>query len=244
MLGDDAWRALSYALRRGSGQIFQLEENELAVAIVGEDAQRALMIYENAEGSLGVLSRLAESASALARCAQAALAICHFSPEGEDLFPACAGACYRCLLSFDNQAEALRLNRHAIRDVLLALRNARSLRRYDGRAWDEQLAWLRRRIDPQSELEARFLNALAARGLRLPDAAQWSVDDPPCLADFFYRPRALVFCDGSAHDRPEQRSKDESLRSALCEQGFQVVVIRYDRDLNEQIDEQSALFGI
>ncbi|MCS7062027.1 MAG: DUF1998 domain-containing protein, partial [Anaerolineae bacterium] len=243
-LDDGAWLTLSYALRRGIGHTFQLEENELAVHIVGRGERRAILLYENAEGSLGVLARLAESSSALARCARAAREVCHFDADGKDLSPACAGACYRCVLSFDNQLDALTLDRFAVRELLLALEQARVLRRYQTRSWAEQVDWLRERIDPRSTLESRFLDALAERSLRLPDAAQYRVDEPPCVADFFYAPRTLVFCDGAPHDAPAQRAEDERLRAELRARGFQVIAIRYDRDLNAQIDAQPALFGV
>jgi ATP-dependent helicase YprA (DUF1998 family) len=227
-LNDDALLSLSYALRRGIGQVFQLEENELALEIIGKDEWRALMLYENTEGGIGVLARLIDEPDALAKAAVEALCICHFDPDGNDLKPDCRRACYQCLLSFDNQREALRLNRHAIRDALTRLANARTLRRVNGRPYYEHLQLLLEQTDPRSELERRYLRWLAAEGRRLPDAAQYRVSDPPCVADFFFAPRTLVFCDGAPHDEPAQRQRDAALRSALKANNYIVQVIRYD----------------
>ncbi len=224
----DALLSLSYALRRGIGQVFQLEENELALEIIGEDEWRALMLYENTEGGIGVLARLIDEPDALAKAAAEALRICHFDPDGNDLKPDCRRACYQCLLSFDNQREALRLNRHAIRDALLQLAGARTLRRVNGRPYHEHLQHLLGQTDPRSDLERRYLRWLAAEGRRLPDAAQHRVSDPPCVADFFFAPRTLVFCDGAPHDDPAQRQRDAALRQELEEKGHIVKVIRYD----------------
>jgi ATP-dependent helicase YprA (DUF1998 family) len=227
-LNDDALLSLSYALRRGIGQVFQLEENELALEIIGKDEWRALMLYENTEGGIGVLARLIDEPDALAKTAVEALRICHFDAQGNDLKPDCRRACYQCLLSFDNQREALRLNRHAIRDALMRLANARTLRRVNGRPYYEHLQLLLEQTDPRSELERRYLRWLAAEGRRLPDAAQYRVSDPPCVADFFFAPRTLVFCDGAPHDEPAQRQRDAALRSALEANNYIVQVIRYD----------------
>lgn len=232
-LNDDASAAdrllsLSYAPRRGIGHVFQLKENELALDIIGQDEQRALLSYENTEGGIGALARLIGAPDALAWAAQEALRICHFDAQSNDLKPDCRTACYECPLSFDNQQMALRINRHAIRDLLMELAGARTLRRVDGRPYHEHLQRLLDQTDPRSELERHYLRERAKEGLRLPDAAQYAVEEPRCVADFFYRPRTLVFCDGAPHDAPAQNRRDEALRERLRERGYEVIVIRYD----------------
>jgi acetyl esterase/lipase len=53
-----------------------------------------------------------------------------------------------------------------------------------------------------------------------------------------------VFCDGSVHDTKDNRANDEKVRDALMNNGYRVVVIRYDRNLAEQVHENESVFGV
>jgi len=233
--------SLLYALKRGIEKTFQLEESELAVECVGRGEHRALLFYEAAEGGLGVLRPLVEEPDALALVAQEALRICHFAPDGTDQKPDCVRACYECLLSFQNQTEAHLLDRRRVQPLLQELSKAQVAPRTKGLSREEHFAQLRSRT--QSELERHFLDFLAERGYRLPDEAQKSFLEPRCLADFFYAPNVVIFCDGPVHDRPDQRRIDEALRRQLIEQGYRVLVLRPEENFEGFTQRHPDIFG-
>lgn len=248
----DAFLAsLSYALQRGSQLLFQVEEQELSVTRVGEQDERRILFWEAAEGGSGVWSRLMEDQSAMSHVATKALELCHFDIEtGSGLTEEekCSRACYRCLLSYANQPDHRMLNRFLIRDFLLQLRQSVTTRQAAGRSYEEQYQWLKERIDPNSSLEAEFLEALFRSRRRLPDRAQFRPEpNVYAEADFYYERDGLkgtaVFVDGPHHDEPGKKEADHRERKKLEDLGYRVIVIRYDVPLPDQITDSADVFG-
>lgn len=244
--------SLQYALARGIQELFEVEENELASEPIGAGDHLGILFWEGAEGGLGVLRRLVQEPSALAAVARQALEVLHFDPTtGADLRPAddpkdddaCARACYECLMSYHNQRDHRLLNRHAVRDALLALAGSSTQMGDAVRDHEAHYRWLRELTDSRSELERGLLEKLYSTGRRLPDFAQYTVPDVMVVPDFFYEPNVCVFCDGSVHDEPQQRASDETVRRELKARGYRVVVIRYDDGLGRQIEAFPDVFG-
>lgn len=245
---DPAWQknedfaaTLQYALQRGMENVFEVEESELASERIGDRAFRAILYWEAAEGGVGVLRQLVHNPDALAAVARSALERCHFAEAERD--ENCARACYRCLLSYTNQPDHARLDRHLIREALERLATSRTSVEVAGRGREEHYRWLRSLTDSRSELERRFVDHLYRTGRRLPDEAQKPLAGYPAIPDFFYEPNVCIFCDGSVHDEPAQASRDKEVRAELKDLGYRVVVIRYDRELEEQIRAYPDIFG-
>lgn len=239
---EDFMATLQYALQRGIESVFQVEEVELVSERIGEGKFRAILYWEAAEGGIGVLRQLVRDPGAIAEVARAALERCHFMDENvsEDT---CAKACYSCLLSYTNQLDHLHLDRHLIKDALIRLASSQTQLEQGERNYEEHYRWLRSLTDSRSELERAFIDHLYQTGRRLPDEAQKMLADYPAVPDFFYEPNVCVFCDGAVHDQPSQREKDAAVRAELKECGYRVIVIRYDRDLEEQIQAYRDVFG-
>jgi superfamily II DNA/RNA helicase len=113
---------VQHGLLRGLETEFQLEEGELlSEPMPGRDDRRAILFYEATEGGAGVLARIARERDALARVAQQALKLMHYEWTGEQPTPdtledrgseTCEKGCYRCLLTYFNQPEHERIDRH------------------------------------------------------------------------------------------------------------------------------------
>jgi hypothetical protein len=176
-LDEDFLRTLAYAVRRAIQLDFQVEEQEIAVELIGRDRQRRIILWEAAEGGIGIWERLIEEPHAFPRLARTALNLLHFDADTgddkKDWSECCPAACYDCLLSYANQLDHRHLDRHHVRDFLLRLSRSQP-RPTEGRSYDEQYAWLRERTDPASSFECEFLDRLYRRKLRLPDFAQYT----------------------------------------------------------------------
>ena len=117
-------RSLAYALRRAVQIEYQIEEQEVAVELIGREENQNLLFWEAAEGGIGVWERLIADPKEFRNLAARALELLHFSSdtgEQQGWDERCRVACYDCLLSYSNQPDHRHLNRHKIRNFLLSL---------------------------------------------------------------------------------------------------------------------------
>ena len=244
-------KSLAFGLRRAIQIVYQVEEQEIAVELIGEGTHRRILMWEAAEGGVGIWDRLMSEPSSLCDLAGVALDLLHFDrqtgAEVEEWRERCSAACYDCLLSYSNQPDHRFLDRFAIKDYLLSLSRSTAVAEQSGRTYEEQYRWLLERCDPASSFERQFLTVLHDNGWRLPDLAQYRpTDQVPVQVDFYYerdgRPGICVFIDGPHHDEKIQKLKDREVRAALEDRGFRIVAIVHDEDIQSQIDANEDLF--
>ncbi|URD53487.1 DEAD/DEAH box helicase [Chroococcidiopsis sp. CCNUC1] len=225
-----------FALERAIGAVYKLEADELASVRLGQG--RHLLFWEAAEGGAGVLSQILEDPDAFKRLANAALDICHFLQEKQS----CTKACYQCLLSYRNQFDHPLLDRHLIRSWLQQLSGSTISRHAAGSSREVQYQQLLQQTDPNSEFERIVLAEIYRRGLKLPDAAQEFISQANSKPDFVYREAMVaIFCDGSAHDYPQQQQQDRIKRDRLEECGYFVLTFRYNEAWQSQLERLASL---
>ena len=237
-----------YALERGIEAEFQLEDSELTSELLPDDAHRGRALFiESSEGGAGVLRRLVMEEGALARAARRALEVAHFDPgTGEDTGGTingerCAKACYDCLLSFANQGQHERIDRHLARDLLLALAQAKVPR---PPVVSPQDRWepLRYDAEPHEPLHA-FVRWLEEWEYRAPDTLHADLDGarPEMVYDTPNGPVA-VFVDGP--DDADAPGRDEEAEDELRDRGWNVVRIPYGGDYSEIVKRYPSVFGM
>jgi ATP-dependent helicase YprA (DUF1998 family)/very-short-patch-repair endonuclease len=249
-LATEVAASIGAALKSGIQVTFDLEDSELQVEpLPGLDFRRQLLFYESAEGGAGVLRQLADDPDALPRVARASLELCHFDPDtGQDLNRAagaredCVAACYDCLLSYGNQRDHLSLDRHAIRDLLLMLRDAEIQVSPGSLPRAEQVGRLIALCD--SELERRFVAFLDEHRLELPTNAQERLDGLKAKPDFTYAQHgAVIFVDGPPHNFPDVEERDRQATERLEDAGYHVIRVAHDADWSKIVADNPSVFG-
>ena len=249
---DPAFMAtLQAALKNAIQVCFQLEDSELAAEPLPSGNERnQIVIYESAEGGAGVLRRLVEDGqTALIDVAKTALDLLHFDRiTGEDLkFPkgskeACEAACYDCLMSYGNQWDHEMLDRHLVKDYLLAMSRGTLKVSSSAKSREDHLQDLINLCD--SKLEKDWLGFLYTKGLRLPTRAQISFT--PCMTrpDFMYDDhQAVVYVDGPPHDFPERQTRDQAQNVCMEDAGFQVIRFHHADNWGDVVKNYPSVFG-
>ena len=243
--------SLQAALKRAIEREYQLEDNELAAEPLPDvDNRQQLLFYEAAEGGAGVLRELVEDPEALRKVARAALDTCHYDAEGKDLGKAvgaredCEAACYDCLLSYGNQREHDILDRKTIVDWLLQLAGAVVRPAVGAGSPDDRLTQLLERCE--SDLERKWLQHVAAAGLRLPDRAQQYIAACETRPDFIYERNGFyvaVYIDGPHHDYPERQARDRDHTERMENEGYSVIRFGYLEDWDTKLRQHGFVFG-
>ena len=240
---------LLHAIKRAIQFVYQVEEQEIAAELIGENEHRRMIFWEAAEGGIGVWEHLVTEPGAFAAVAQMALRLCHeeaLSNGMDSEQMPCVSACYECLLTYSNQLEHRLIDRRLILDYLGLL--ATSTTNLDQEPdYDDQYQRLMGMVDPSSSLEKEFLHVLRDNRIRLPDSAQNHPTSKVLVQpDFYYerenRPGACIFIDGPHHDSPEQRNADHQTRSELQDYGFRVIAISHDQPIMDQLNEHPDVF--
>ena len=249
----DRFASLQAALKSAIQVEFQLEDQELAAEpLPGRDLRRQILFYESSEGGAGVLQRLQSEAGALRRVARRALEICHFDPDtGADLKHAprtkeeCSTACYDCLMTYANQPDHLRLNRHSIRDLLLDLAKADVRPSPSEAPRSAHLQSLLSRCE--SGLEKELLLFLEARNLTLPSHGQHvpsAIDGCFTRPDFVYGPHStVVYVDGPHHEFPTRQARDREQSSCVEDCGWSVIRFGAKDDWEAIVRRFPSVFG-
>lgn len=249
-LAPDEMITLQAALKQGIQLTYQLEEFELAAeALPGTGEPRVILLYESAEGGAGVLRRLVDDPKALREVAREALRLCHFDPDsGADLGKAehasesCVVACYDCLMSYGNQRAHSLLNRHKIKDFLLALAGASVLSAPSEKPRSSHLQALFSHCG--SSLEKDWLTFLEERGLALPSHAQQLIASCNTRPDFYYaKENVAIYIDGPYHDYPERAARDKAQQAALEDLGITVVRFAAGDKWQITLDQYPHVFG-
>lgn len=233
---------LQYALKIAIENLFNLESREVGSALLGSHNLPNILLYEAAEGSLGVLSQVVEQIDLFPKIVAEAIKLLRYDDK-EYQEP----ASYDDLLSFYNQRDHNIIDRWLIQDALQKLKActlsiAKGSRGGGSQSYDQRFERLIQQTDPTSDLERTFLKYLYKNNMRLPDAAQKRVPDLYLQPDFYYEPDIWVFIDGKPHDTKSISEADKVKRQALAQKGAQVIVYRYDDDLEELVKTRSDIF--
>ncbi|MBI2506241.1 MAG: DEAD/DEAH box helicase [Candidatus Latescibacteria bacterium] len=230
---------LQHALKRAIEGVFQVESNEIGVVEVGDPEAPNILLYEASEGSLGILSQFVAEVGVFRQVVEQAIKLCRYDdPEYK------GPASYDDLLSYYNQRDHKTIDRHLIKDALEKLQictiEIQTNPHYQD--YESHYQALLATLDPNSSTERKFVDFLYQQGLRLPDTAQEKVPGIYVQPDFYYEPRIWVFCDGTPHDDPALKAKDQAKRQEIMAQGDEVWVYYYKDHLAAKVAERPDIF--
>ncbi len=240
--------SLSYAIKRGIEQLFQVEEKEIGVRIFWTQKNSNILIYEASEGSLGILSQLIQEPVRMKELFTESYRCMHFDPstrEETDMGRSLPKASYQDLLSYYNQRDHEILDRRGIKEVLEQLMDCDYSPNQGVHDYDAQYQYLLDNYDRNSATEKPLLEYLFKNKLALPDKAQVNIENHYINADFVYHTQdgpVLIFCDGSVHDDEHVKLEDERKRQGLKDDGYDVIVWHYSENVEDLVVRRKDIF--
>jgi superfamily II DNA/RNA helicase len=247
-LSPDQVTSLSYAIKRGIERLFQVEENEIGVRVMGTKEKPNILIYEASEGSLGILSQLIQEPVRMKELFTESYRCMHFDPntrEETDFGKSLPKASYQDLLSYYNQRDHDILNRREVKEVLEQLMDCDYSPNQGSNDYDSQYKYLIDNYDRNSATEKPFIEYLHKNKLALPDKAQVNMAEFYISADFVYNTQdgpVLIFCDGSVHDDERVKIKDGHQRQLLKDAGYDFIEWHYTEKIEDLMIRRKDIF--
>ena len=236
-LGIEQMASLEAALKTAIQVVFQLEPSELATEpLPTMDDRQLLLFYESAEGGAGALRRLVEDPHLWREVARAGLRLCHQDSDSQGEATSdggCGGACYECLLTYQNQLDHELLDRETILPFLQDLLAA-----------DLSQPDHAKNLDAESTLETAFLNHLEEGGYRMPDRHHKHFPNARTEPDYLYDDAcAAIYVDGPHHDYPDRAARDRNQEEAMLNEGYRTIRFGHNDDWGRIIAENHDVFG-
>jgi superfamily II DNA/RNA helicase len=214
-----------YALEKAIEKIYNIEPVEIDAKLMGEAEHKNIMLYEAAEGSIGVLKDISRNPVKLRTIFMEAYKICGYDYETkQDLYPMRPKASYDDLLSYYNQLDHSKLNRHVIIDALELLIQSNPDDTV-GETYEGKYLTLLEGIHQRSPGEKTLLDYLYHNGIRLPDYTNYNMEQFYVQPDFVYKKeKALIFVDGGVHQQAIVKADDAKKRRELELAGYDILV--------------------
>ncbi|MBD0403239.1 DEAD/DEAH box helicase [Flammeovirga sp. EKP202] len=241
--------SLMTALERGIQKVFSVEEGEIGVWTMGDKSRPNILIYEASEGSLGVLHQIIKSPTILNNVIEEAYASCFFDITTREEIPSDSGkkredATYDDLLSYYNQMNHKKLSRQAVKQPLEMLMDG-NLASSEHTLQEDRHKELLEAYDKNSYMEKKLIDYLFLNDLRLPDKAQFNMEDFYVSVDFVSQiddHPYLIFVDGSVHDKESVKEEDKKKRQLLQNNGFTVIEWNYKEKVEDFVKKYSYVF--
>jgi len=233
-LTEEAVITMQYALEKAIEKYYNIEPVEIDARLMGSDENKNIMLYESAEGSIGVLKDIARNPAKLRVLFLMAYDICGYDfKTKEDKYPTRPKASYDDLLSYYNQMDHIKIDRHSIikaLELLIASNPDDTI----GGSYEEKYETLKKGLHHKSPGEKELLDYLFDNGFRLPDFTNYNLEKYYIQPDFVYeKENALIFVDGGIHKKAINKADDDKKRKVLELAGFDVLV--WD-DTSEKVD--------